>query len=86
MRLYETCDRVLAIRLHGAVFGVMAGVPTAALCYLPKVRSFMGGQNCIDVDASPEEIVGAVEGAQKIDVPENGADRYVIEAGRLVGL
>ena len=40
-RFYETADATLAIRLHGAVFSAMRGVPVVALSYLPKVASFV---------------------------------------------
>jgi polysaccharide pyruvyl transferase WcaK-like protein len=52
--LYGLCDLTLAIRLHAAVFSSIAGTPTIAINYLPKVEGFMKsiGLNdfCINVD------------------------------------
>ena len=48
------CDLTLAIRLHAAVFSVIAGTPVIAINYLPKVEGFMNGidagQNLIQID------------------------------------
>lgn len=39
--LYGYFDATLSIRLHGAVFSVIAGTPVIAINYLPKVEGFM---------------------------------------------
>ena len=73
MRFYEGADATLAIRLHGAVFSAMRGVPVSALVYLPKVAAFLesvGARDmCVPLEkASPAAIVEAVERA----TPERG--------------
>jgi polysaccharide pyruvyl transferase WcaK-like protein len=41
LHLYQQLDLVVAVRHHGAVFGVRAGVPTLAVPYSPKTVGFM---------------------------------------------
>lgn len=50
--IYQYCDYTLAIRLHAAVFSVLAGVPVIAISYLPKVKGFISNveQGAISVD------------------------------------
>lgn len=65
MRAYDSCDAALTMRLHGAVFASMAGVPTFALNYLPKVAAFMHGigaeGRCFELDkTTPKELATAI--------------------------
>ncbi|UCD37060.1 MAG: polysaccharide pyruvyl transferase family protein [Fidelibacterota bacterium] len=41
LRVYQNCDAVLAMRLHSLIFGLIAGVPTGAVIYHPKVRALV---------------------------------------------
>jgi polysaccharide pyruvyl transferase WcaK-like protein len=72
MRVYETADATLAIRLHGAVFSALAGVPPATLAYLPKVSAFLESVGLADL-ALPLEgldagaIVEAVARSRTVD-------------------
>jgi polysaccharide pyruvyl transferase WcaK-like protein len=34
------CDLFLSVRMHSAMLAMSSGVPTAAICYVPKVRDF----------------------------------------------
>ncbi len=99
MRFYETARATLAIRLHGAVFSSMRGVPAVALAYLPKVRGFMEevglGPACFELEqATPRVLAGAVERSLGLRAPlaqrcQELADlvpRHAERAGELLGL
>lgn len=64
MALLASCDLVMAMRLHGAVFGVLSGVPTVALSYDPKVRTNMElvglGDQVIDLERLTAEGLGSL--------------------------
>lgn len=51
--LYRQCQAALTVRLHGAVFAAVSGVPHVALNYWPKVRGFCDwtGSPCLEIDA-----------------------------------
>lgn len=34
------CDQFLSVRMHSAMLAMSSGVPTGAICYVPKVRDF----------------------------------------------
>jgi polysaccharide pyruvyl transferase CsaB len=55
LAIFSAFDLVLAIRLHAAMFGIKAGVPTVALSYDPKVRQMMEevglNDQVLDLDA-----------------------------------
>jgi polysaccharide pyruvyl transferase WcaK-like protein len=55
--LYQQLDLVVAVRHHGAVFGVRAGVPTLAVPYSPKTVGFMRDLGINGI--TPEEHVAA---------------------------
>lgn len=58
LALVEHMDLVIAVRHHGAVFGVRAGVPTVAVPYSEKTTAFMHGLGMRSFE--PGEIVAAV--------------------------
>jgi polysaccharide pyruvyl transferase WcaK-like protein len=71
-RFYGLAAATLAVRLHGAVFSAMAGVPVVALSYLPKVRGFLervGLERGVHELASvtPEALGASVEAARSVD-------------------
>ena len=39
--IYKLCELTISIRLHSAVFSLMAGTPVVSINYLPKVEGFM---------------------------------------------
>ncbi len=53
-RLLESCDQVLAMRLHGVVAALRGGVPVVALGYDPKVESQMASAGLAEVSLPPE--------------------------------
>lgn len=60
---YEACDLAVTIRLHAAVFAVMAGVPVLGIAYLPKVRGFFEtlekGGKCLELEEVTAERIEA---------------------------
>lgn len=58
--LYGTCDAILGVRLHGAVFGLKQGVPTIGLAYEAKVAGMFEkvglSQNALPLE-SPAEVI-----------------------------
>ncbi len=85
LRMYEYADVTLSVRLHGAVFSAMSGVPTVALAYLPKVRAFMEslGKSHLALDLehlTASAIVDAVARAARED--GRGWSRSSRELGR----
>jgi polysaccharide pyruvyl transferase WcaK-like protein len=66
--LYGLCDAAVAVRLHAAVFAVLARVPVAAVEYLPKVRGFMEsvglGDQVVGVERL-DQIEAALERARR---------------------
>lgn len=60
------CQLLVGMRLHAHVFASLHGVPSVALAYLPKVRSFMQALGregaCLDVrDVSRQRLLALVE-------------------------
>ncbi|MFB0516538.1 MAG: polysaccharide pyruvyl transferase family protein [Candidatus Neomarinimicrobiota bacterium] len=41
LRAYRSCDAVVGMRYHSLIFGLVAGVPTGAVIYHPKVRALV---------------------------------------------
>ena len=71
-RFFELAEVTLAVRLHGAVFSAMAGVPVVALSYLPKVRGFLervGLERGVHelTSATPQALCASIEAARDVD-------------------
>ena len=100
MRVYETADATIAMRLHGAVFSALAGVPPVGIAYLPKVASFLeefglGELSVSLAGATPEGLVERVRRSRHVDAGQLveqcrsaalGVDGYVTLASRLLRL
>lgn len=72
MRVYESADAALTVRLHGSVFACMAGVPVFAVDYLPKVRAFLdsigaGNQAFHLKQSKPDCLAAAIRGYAEVD-------------------
>lgn len=61
LAVYGRCAGALAMRMHGAVFAAMTGVPFVALDYWPKMHGFCEqvGVEALPMDATATEIVAA---------------------------
>jgi len=53
--IYRRCRFALGMRLHSAIFSTAAGVPTLALAYDPKVRSWMSSVGMEDAVLNPDD-------------------------------
>jgi polysaccharide pyruvyl transferase WcaK-like protein len=98
-RTYESADATLALRLHGAVFSVMAGTPTTAIAYLPKVRAFMEsvdlGRQVLELEDSGAKIAARVSSSlggttatsrQRLESAKAGTTAYLERIEALLGL
>jgi len=100
MRVYETADATLAMRLHGAVFSAMAGVAPVSIAYLPKVSAFLAGigldELALPVDSlTADDLIAGVARSRAVDRAElarrcreagRGVEGYVRRAADLLGL
>ena len=99
-RVYEEVEATLAMRLHATVFSTMAGTPTTAIAYLPKVRSFMEevglDSQLLSLESEPREIVARVresvrsgatrESQDRLQRATAGTDSYLSGVERLLDL
>ncbi|HSM51112.1 MAG TPA: glycosyltransferase, partial [Thermoanaerobaculia bacterium] len=81
--LLARCDAALAMRLHGALFALAGGVPTAGLVYDPKVRGLFASWGCPEralplAGTGGDEIARALERA--LAAPE--AERTALRSRR----
>lgn len=74
-----TSEKVIAMRLHAAVFAVTSGTPAVCLAYDPKVSSFASEAGLPSVDASSRTDVEAAlaAAAERAATPEPKPDFHV---------
>ncbi len=86
----RACSLLVTMRLHGAIFGVMAGVPTLALPYDPKVTAFAEesglpslGLDTVDADAVVSSLTTLWESRHQVSEHLAAVGSTYLESSRL---